>query len=99
MSWQPIETAPRDGTSIIAWCLFEDTCESGGPVVVSWCHRGVESYDPRTGKTTDVYAFYDGCRAPQGLTHWMPIPAKPEISKERQKACSGYFDPHKVYPR
>jgi hypothetical protein len=63
MMWQPIETAPKDGTPILAW-----PCE-GMPYVVRWEHRvsgykwieaggeGYEQYEP---------------------TNWMPLPEPPK---------------------
>jgi hypothetical protein len=68
MDWQPIETAPRDGSSIIVgydyagrWIIhvafWDDEC-------------GWFSYI--TNSITDV--LLDGPRAP---THWIPLPTTP----------------------
>jgi hypothetical protein len=59
--WQPMETAPRDGTRFLG-------CEPGyGVFIVSWQkHRGpVDEVDGR------------GWLAGEGPTHWMPLPEPP----------------------
>lgn len=63
--WQPIETAPKDGTAILAYTA-EGQCE------VSWLH-GEWLQSP-------CYSTYDGCGAAVLLcppTHWMPLPPEP----------------------
>lgn len=65
MEWQPIETAPKDGTSILVfpdikvtnWGYTRDKQNEFG-----WI--GCYSY------TTDEYDTLDP-------THWMPLPAPP----------------------
>lgn len=62
--WQPISTAPEDGTSILAYTA-EGQCEA------SWHGLWVQS---------PCYATYDGCGAADLLcdpTHWMPLPPEP----------------------
>lgn len=70
--WQPIETAPRDGTKIDLWGInhlhYAKKCErlvntSWGPVTdwiggerLDWKHGRGEGFEP---------------------THWMPLPAPP----------------------
>ena len=64
--WQPIETAPRDGTWI--WCWHEEKrwkrvgmrCKASGP---RWHYSG-----------TGVNAEY----ADDAPTHWRPLPAAPQ---------------------
>jgi hypothetical protein len=66
--WQPIETAPRDGTAVLCWpfnysSLFEGKAEP--EIVIGffsendwWCESNVsKTFDP---------------------THWRPLPAPPE---------------------
>lgn len=59
--WQPIETAPRDGTHILAYPVLLDVA-----CVVSWHGRGHAGYWrlPMTDGAT-----------PYTPTHWMPVPS------------------------
>lgn len=69
MDWQPIETAPKDGTHIIAlrptdpphvesmyWARYEDADRDG-----DW-HWSYDGDSPREGSPT----------------HWMPLPPPPK---------------------
>lgn len=73
MAWQPIETAPNDGTCVILWlnghngidhmmwpCMFfhDEWCWQ----VSDNCHL---DYD---------YQIIEDCE----ITHWMPLPAPPQ---------------------
>lgn len=62
--WQPIETAPRDGTHILAFPVLLDVA-----CVVSWHGKGHAGYWrlPMTEKVT-----------PYQPTMWMHVP-KPEV--------------------
>jgi hypothetical protein len=70
MRWRPIETAPLDGTRILA--TWKGTWEKGGPhiEVVEW----VDGEDD--GRGYWVYS-YDGDGPTEAPSHWMPLPAKP----------------------
>ena len=65
--WQPIETAPRDGTQILAW---------NGAVFI--CAEFVTFADG----TAHWHQWIRGSRASVGasvrLTHWMPLPEPPK---------------------
>lgn len=65
-AWQPIETAPRDGTRIIlAW---------GGSAVVGYYLDNSGMRRPWQGWRTPSME-----PTPRGLvTHWMPLPPPPE---------------------
>jgi hypothetical protein len=76
MDWLPIETAPRDGSSIIVgydyagrWIVhvafWDDKFPTAGDDECGW-----SSYI--TNSITDV--LLDGPRAP---THWLPLPTTP----------------------
>jgi len=73
--WQPIETAPRDGTWIIAWdgkgvqpMIWEVGDEDYPKDYRGWCYA-----DHRWGGT-----LYDGCNEVlTHPTHWMPLPPPP----------------------
>lgn len=84
MDWQPIETAPRDGTKILIW----DAGENGfGQVVARYETR--DGWAP-IGSTTDLQwigrirwhvaaQMYLGAhQLIKTPTHWMPLPAPPK---------------------
>lgn len=73
MNWQPIETAPKDGTEIDVWLDIHASPSSFGWADAfretevyykdgKWFHR-------QNGKELELYAAY--------ITHWMPIPEPP----------------------
>lgn len=64
--WQPIETAPKDGSSIL---LFTGTGMIEGNWSFGRWDQGV------------IYATYDGCGGTafeSNPTHWMPLPEPPK---------------------
>jgi hypothetical protein len=72
MTWQPIETAPRDGT-IILGVMAGNHPETGKPfvpAVVSWDEEfgWLEGYED-----LEEYKPHDW-----PLTHWMPLPEPPQ---------------------
>lgn len=80
MSWQPIETAPKDGTYILAWGSFS---EQVAPNLI-WVTKWVESSGPKmedagNGLYRKVHVSGWGTY-PCNLyaTHWMPLPTPPE---------------------
>jgi hypothetical protein len=63
--WQPIETAPRDGTHVLGY-------EDGEMTVIHWSdHPPTSSY--KGGYWNNIYCN-DGEWWP---THWMPLPPPP----------------------
>lgn len=78
MEWQPISTAPKDGTWI--WCYGEAADEGGHIVDRNQFSAQYTNY--LNGRTTDhfcwQFAWYDGgyygrCEP----THWQPLPPPP----------------------
>jgi hypothetical protein len=80
--WQPIETAPKDGTEIIGVYSnnygYQDKPTVYGPWTVafrngawmaSWAEGSVIEYESYSGTT-----YKDAEMEP---THWMPLPAPP----------------------
>lgn len=71
MTWQPIETAPKDGTPIM---LFATAEGFDAPVVtVGWLtvsRRWIEG------------TFYPNTPTTLIPTHWMPLPAPPATPAE-----------------
>jgi hypothetical protein len=76
--WQPIETAPKDGTYIL---LFVRT-SWGGPEIHKACWED-NTYDVKceawciANSTDRDYNTSDEVECP---THWMPLPAPPEAA-------------------
>jgi hypothetical protein len=61
--WQPIETAPRNGTRVLVW----------GPRFVVQ----IDSHEPPCGHGCDSEGCAESPFM-AGVTHWMPIPAPPQ---------------------
>ena len=77
MNWQPIETAPRDGTKILL--AHSDVIDVG-----FWHVREQFRYEPYDRDGHDLYrriadAPYElwDWNGPGCPTHWMPIPDPP----------------------
>lgn len=66
MSWQPIETAPRDGTEVDLW---SPGC--GRTVDSEWKEGRWRYWGP------NEFGNNDWCWLKYPPTHWMPIPADP----------------------
>lgn len=72
MTWQPIETAPKDGTEFQAWCVqagvgrWESRCRFD-PKTEAFEIWGRIDYDQ------DGWDIYPGFVP----THWMPFPPPP----------------------
>ena len=69
-TWQPIETAPNDGTDIL---IGGDYSYAGGVLQAYWGHthrKGDESWG-WVDMEGDTY----------NPTHWMPLPAPPTEDK------------------
>lgn len=60
--WKPIETAPKDGTEIVALV-------SGVPYIVSWTTHGKQHAEP-WWRDREGYGLTEP-------THWMPLPDPP----------------------
>lgn len=84
--WQPIETAPKDGSEILG---YRDDC---GALLMRWTSLGeflteseLSEYDEETTYQEDwFYAdFICGGRLEndQAPTHWMPLPPPPELDQ------------------
>lgn len=63
--WQPIETAPKDGQSLLVWCPIRN--RGGRATVAYW-----DDYWSLTHP--GGWAEDDDCDP----THWMPLPAPPK---------------------
>lgn len=65
-SWQPIETAPKDGTEVDLWCGRERYTDCQWQKK-EWCEWRYDDFDSLALLPVDIPA-----------THWMPLPAAPK---------------------
>lgn len=80
-AWQPIATAPKDRTLILAYALGAD----GRPLIaiVHWTDRATmwssaaHPFDPAS-PTCEWIGGEMGCRYGVPFTHWMPLPTPPK---------------------
>ena len=88
-AWRPIETAPKDGASILLHCsrYFRDEspaleCDDVNTVVASWWEREEPNAD---GELGDWICYMDlpmDPLCPFEPTHWMPLPDPPPAETE-----------------
>lgn len=64
--WQPIETAPRDGTPVLLWCTG-DGGYTTGPVIGLWDAEKMHF---------SLCLFHK----PLPVSHWQPLPEPPQAS-------------------
>lgn len=69
MQWQPIETAPRDGTKVLL------TSVTKGAVVA------LGSWWPKDKDTSAGPWLCNGGTIRMAATHWMPLPPPPETAR------------------
>ena len=69
MTWQPIETAPRDGSLFLA-CHSDPAFQN--PSVIYWDFGAPSMCIDGMWRTS----FHDVCGDGR-FTHWMPLPAPP----------------------
>jgi len=88
--WQPIETAPKDGTPVLAY-RSPSTYGTRSPLVfVAWHDESQawiwpdDTYDPYVRDSYDD-AFNEGSEfADTSFSHWMPIPSQPALASLRE---------------
>ena len=75
MQWRPIETAPKDGTVIVATGYnFGDESNERHYVITSW----------EDGSWIECSEWNDASYLTY-LTHWMPLPPAPAIDAQKGK--------------
>ena len=78
--WQPIETAPKDGTYIL--CIVNNS----RPSIVHWgCYfdKGMFGCDPETFMSEEEFEDYWN-NVSYEPTHWMPLPTPPEPKESEE---------------
>ena len=91
--WQPIETAPKDGTQFIAYKEPDDMCNVPFWVIAKFVRQYDlmpygQNYDEGFESDVEMEAF--GIKAMvtswnhkdianTGFTHWMPLPNPPKV--------------------
>lgn len=72
MKWQPIETAPKDGTRVDLWADGERVCDAW------WNANRGKWMNPQPTTNWGIPVLEDD-EATDGdrATHWMPLPEKP----------------------
>lgn len=71
MKWQPISTAPKDGTRFLAWV---PPTTMGFGVVDFYHWQTAEGGRVEGWRDSFIYVSREG----EGPTHWMPVPAGPD---------------------
>lgn len=71
--WQPIETAPKDGTTIIGWA--ETMLE---PVTIRWKSETWQSVWELARVLETESDFGTSYKDPDWPTHWQPLPEPPK---------------------
>ncbi len=85
MDWQPIETAPKDGTEVVGWFPYHSTATLGGSVfVMRW---NDDRYHKRPVPYWEASGWVWGRRDQREKqpTHWMPLPDPPAMQAERTR--------------
>ncbi|MXP42947.1 DUF551 domain-containing protein [Allopontixanthobacter sediminis] len=71
MDWQPIETAPKDGTWIV---VYDDRFKhSEASYLIARWHRALKVWSGTSNSQGRFALWHDA-------THWMPLPAPPETA-------------------
>lgn len=74
MEWQPIETAPRDGTRILLYRPLAERTNDDPIDIKRGVPRNSHCWEETIPPGMDATNYTDGaCKA----THWMPLPEPP----------------------
>ena len=74
--WQPIDTAPKDGTYILLGWPRKHGPESGIVLIGAWLN--IESADVNEPEGWWGWNDYLGFAKVAFMTHWMPLPEPPK---------------------
>lgn len=84
MNWQPISTAPKDGTRILIVRVEDDGKVYDEMEITEWCSMEQSHFEETEGglfrKVIDEpLEFWNGNG--HRATHWMPLPDPPKKTK------------------
>lgn len=68
--WQPIETAPKDGSAVLL-------CDGCAMMVASWGHDSLFNHEPKKWVYGECEGNYNWRQSFESPTHWMPLPEPP----------------------
>lgn len=81
--WQPIETAPRDGSRLLVYCPEDNYCIAA--IAISyWAHSPpnvsfIPTGDPHLWRReVQEHARFEVEGGWESPTHWMPLPEPPK---------------------
>lgn len=75
--WQPIETAPKDGSHFLG-------CDASRPYEGWWTFNQMPPIVAHWWDSIDeegFYASFASSDVPLRLTHWMPLPTPPQATR------------------
>jgi hypothetical protein len=77
MTWQPIETAPKDGTLVDIWVTGKGRYTDCRWQEAWTATRGDGKTRPAGWLWLTGYDEYSEIFQPAAVSHWMPLPASP----------------------
>ena len=82
--WQPIETAPRDGTVVLVWWpdFWVNDGELTDEIVGGQCCVSCNRFGEWQREVTYAAILDDDFEPAEEPTHWQPLPTPPEQAKE-----------------
>jgi hypothetical protein len=76
--WQPIETAPKDGTDVLLVWRWNSGIHAGVSVVLAGWTCRTHAHSSRHHDCPNEADCNEGWGAYRGeMSHWMPLPAPP----------------------
>jgi len=75
--WEPIETAPKDGTPIIAYCVHTNAKYATNSIQEGWEYPVIAKWIDHNGGGWTWHGMAGT------FTHWRPLPAPPSSQLQR----------------